>query len=541
MKKKLITGFLKLFIALLILWVAINIPSYFLSVDSAVLKVFKDSQTRESLASLYVSTGKLDSAKLIVDSTNFDKEEKASLESDIAQMIESKPLWKFTGARNSFFEENANILGLREIKEQSAYEFLASASNRNAVLEVLNNSDLKLTKDILALRNLNTTLLPPAFSSAGAPYSSAIIINAILVQNSSLNSEMLKDISSKIPLLASDSNLQKGFEEYCMGLLFFAKNMQFGSLSEMLSKANSMREISLLAKSFATQHDIPLNDLNSALLLYPNLDETINYLSSPEKAKFYIEASSYSQRAIEKLLSEKLAIYQSPSYVEIIPTPLEDSFASLSANSTKLAVFLKLCLIFLACFVFLSINIWRPDTLSWYSPLALIRRSLGAIVLASLVCLALEPDLFNFELAKENPVEIKLAIDNLSNLIGENNIMKFNMDTPTVLTLSLFLLMQFVIFASCLIKIATIKRMAISPSVKLELLNNEDNLFDLGLYVGLGGTVLSLIMLSLSMMNTALMAGYSSTLFGIMFTALLKIAFVRPYRHSLLLEVARIK
>ncbi len=535
MKKKLITGSLKLFIALLILWVAINIPSYFLSVDSAVLKVFKDSQTKDSLARLYLSTGKLDSARLILDSTNFDKELKTSLESDIAQMIEAKPLWKFTGARNSFFEGNAQIIDKRELREQSAYEFLASASNRNVVLEVLNKSDLKLTKDILALRNLNTTLLPPAFSSAGAPYSSAIIINAILVQNSSFNSEMLKDISSKIPLLASDSNLQKEFEEYCMGLLFFAKNMQFGSLEEIVSKANSMRELSLLAKNFATVQDIPLNDLSSALLLYPNLKETNAYLSSPEKYSFYTEASNYSQRAIEKLLSENLAIYKSPSYVEIIPMPLESSFASLSADSTKLAVFLKLCLIFLACFVFLSINIWRPDTPSWYNPLALIRRSLAAIVLGSLVCLALEPDLFNFELSKENPVEIKLAIDNLSNLIGENNIMKFNMDTPTVLTLSLFLLMQFVIFASCLIKIATIKRMAVSPAVKLELLNNEDNLFDLGLYVGLGGTVLSLIMLSLSMMNTALMAGYSSTLFGIMFTALLKIAFVRPYRHSLLL------
>ena len=39
------------------------------------------------------------------------------------------------------------------------------------------------------------------------------------------------------------------------------------------------------------------------------------------------------------------------------------------------------------------------------------------------------------------------------------------------------------------------KNEELRASLKIDLLDNEENLFDLGLYVGLGGTVLSLILL----------------------------------------------
>ena len=57
---------------------------------------------------------------------------------------------------------------------------------------------------------------------------------------------------------------------------------------------------------------------------------------------------------------------------------------------------------------------------------------------------------------------------------------------------------------------------------KINLLDNEENLFDLGLYVGLGGTVLSLILLLVLDVNDALIGAYTSTLFGILFVAALR-------------------
>ena len=84
-------------------------------------------------------------------------------------------------------------------------------------------------------------------------------------------------------------------------------------------------------------------------------------------------------------------------------------------------------------------------------------------------------------------------------------------------------------------RISQVKREEGDPRLKVDLLDNEENLFDLGLYVGLGGTVLSLILLLiLEVKQDALIGAYTSTLFGILFVAALKIFFVRPYRNHLL-------
>ena len=55
--------------------------------------------------------------------------------------------------------------------------------------------------------------------------------------------------------------------------------------------------------------------------------------------------------------------------------------------------------------------------------------------------------------------------------------------------------------------------------MKLRLLENEDHLFDAGLYLGFVGTIVSLILASLGMINFSLMAAYSSTSFGIIFVS----------------------
>jgi len=54
--------------------------------------------------------------------------------------------------------------------------------------------------------------------------------------------------------------------------------------------------------------------------------------------------------------------------------------------------------------------------------------------------------------------------------------------------------------------------------------------------VGLSGTVASLVMLSLNIVQASLVAAYASTLFGIIVTALLKIVHIRAYRRTLILE-----
>jgi hypothetical protein len=67
-------------------------------------------------------------------------------------------------------------------------------------------------------------------------------------------------------------------------------------------------------------------------------------------------------------------------------------------------------------------------------------------------------------------------------------------------------------------------------------MENEENLFDGGLYVGIGGTATALVLQVLGLIEPNLLAAYSSNLFGITCVALIKIRHVRPYKARLILE-----
>ena len=83
-----------------------------------------------------------------------------------------------------------------------------------------------------------------------------------------------------------------------------------------------------------------------------------------------------------------------------------------------------------------------------------------------------------------------------------------------LLTLLLFFVLQALLYTACLFKLAEIRRQKIPTRMKLRLLENEEHLFDAGLYLGFAGTIISLILVSLNFIQPSLMAAYSSTSFG---------------------------
>ena len=109
-------------------------------------------------------------------------------------------------------------------------------------------------------------------------------------------------------------------------------------------------------------------------------------------------------------------------------------------------------------------------------------------------------------------------------------------DSVTLLILSIFLVLQLGLYVFCLVKLSEIRRQRVSEETKLRLLDNEENLFDSGLYLGLGGTVASLILLAVGVVEASLMAAYASTLFGILFVSFFKIFHLRPLKRRLILS-----
>jgi hypothetical protein len=110
------------------------------------------------------------------------------------------------------------------------------------------------------------------------------------------------------------------------------------------------------------------------------------------------------------------------------------------------------------------------------------------------------------------------------------------MNPTIILTLLAFFVLQALLYMACIVKLAEIRRQHVPPRMKLKLLENEDHLFDAGLYLGFVGTIISLIIASMGLIKFSLMAAYSSTSFGIIFVVIFKIFHLRPARRKLLLE-----
>jgi hypothetical protein len=111
------------------------------------------------------------------------------------------------------------------------------------------------------------------------------------------------------------------------------------------------------------------------------------------------------------------------------------------------------------------------------------------------------------------------------------------MNQEVLITMLLFFVLQALLYTACLFKLAEIRRQRVPPRMKLKLLENEDHLFDSGLYLGFLGTIISLILVSLGVFKQpSLMAAYSATSFGILFVVLFKVVHLRPARRKLLLE-----
>jgi formate/nitrite transporter FocA (FNT family) len=208
----------------------------------------------------------------------------------------------------------------------------------------------------------------------------------------------------------------------------------------------------------------------------------------------------------------------------------------------RLALMVKWLLYVAAGFLLaMAMHFARPAVIPLEQPLQVrgfhvVREILFALGFLLVVLLLSEPFLAQESQRVEFPLRLRLpttgALVSAGSLGAHTTIMK----QLSLLTLLLFFVLQGLLYTACLFKLAEIRRQKLTPRVKLKLLENEDHLFDAGLYLGFAGTIISLILVSLGVIQPSLMAAYSSTSFGIVFVSAFKIFNLRPVRRRLLLE-----
>lgn len=531
--------------ALLIL--AAGIPAYFFECDRrTVAAAGEGTPSPLDIAGIYLDASKISTASLIAkESGTFGEISEA-----VEKQYSAHPQWVAAGGNEPFFEAYYSSVPETPARMSPAplYSVLAASDSRKKLLDFLAQADSGLVKKFISMRGMNPAIFPPVYSSAGAPLEAALLINALMAQAGDFDRRFLLDIASIMDLSEKSPEKKEEFEKYCLATLAFAKGYDWTIVRSIFSHFSSAGE----AYGFARVYEsAPTRDYKNVLLAgmfecgSPSMCSRYLDGADPRRWEDFRYAFLHGEGALAFLLESGSPIYSDSAFARFLSpvcSPIKEALAPYAAKFPAAALSAKVALAVIGGYFFIRgfLRIFRPerDTPSWHSPLALARGLLEALAVALVFFLLAEPNAFAANSVENAPApELRFAFEKAINTIGEET-MNFETDTATIAAVALFFVLQLTVYVFCLIRLSMIKRIKAPAKLKMQLLENEETLFDLGLYIGLGGTVFSLILLTMGIVTASLMAAYASTLFGILFTALVKTMHVRRYKRRLLLEAA---
>ncbi len=531
--------------ALLIL--AAGIPAYFFECDRrTVAAAGEGTPSPLDIAGIYLDASKISTASLIAkESGTFGEISEA-----VEKQYSAHPQWVAAGGNEPFFEAYYSSVPETPARMSPAplYSVLAASDSRKKLLDFLAQADSGLVKKFISMRGMNPVIFPPVYSSAGAPLEAALLINALMAQAGDFDRKFLLDIASIMDLSEKSPEKKEEFEKYCLATLAFAKGYDWTIVRSIFSHFSSAGE----AYGFARVYEsAPTRDYKNVLLAgmfecgSPSMCSRYLDGADPRRWEDFRYAFLHGEGALAFLLESGSPIYSDSAFARFLSpvcSPIKEALAPYVAKFPAAALSAKVALAVIGGYFFIRgfLRIFQPerDTPSWHSPLALARGFLEALAAALVFFLLAEPNAFAANSVENAPApELRFAFEKVINTIGEET-MNFETDTATIAAVALFFVLQLTVYVFCLIRLSMIKRIKAPAKLKMQLLENEETLFDLGLYIGLGGTVFSLILLTMGIVTASLMAAYASTLFGILFTALVKTMHVRRYKRRLLLEAA---
>jgi len=430
-----------------------------------------------------------------------------------------------------------------EINTTPVLELLIPESARSALRASLANSRSVGVQTVLATREVaQTGRFVPAHQPGGQPLDAVILLSALLYQSEQFSPELRRELR-ELAVAANEQDALGHLEEFYLDLLSLAQRLDWVQLAELIGRSGSsttLAEYAHLAR--IAPAELPV--IYTAAFFADSADRVARYLIQYGKAgaEDLRLALGLGSGAARQLVSRQVPIKHAT-------TPAIGELADFSLRHPDFTLSLKYLAYLLSAFLlfrgvergllapFLGRGVAAGDGRK-----SLVQSGLLAVFAAGLLILATEPYLFA---ATESLSEyrFRLSIPLLANMATPvadaaeaGALTTPSMNTSTVVSIGVFALLQVGIFFVCLRKIAEIRAQALAPLLKLRLVENEDNLFDSGLYVGMMGTATALVLQVLGVIDHNLLAAYASNLFGLVCVALVKIRHVRGFKNSLILE-----
>jgi hypothetical protein len=424
-------------------------------------------------------------------------------------------------------------------------DFIVRLENRSRVLALLQASSHPIVLEILRCRELtNTVLFPPSLSASGQALDAAVSVCGLLLDESHFS----PSLSNAIYHLAIEANYahnSQPLEQFLLDLMSLGQRFNWGQLVEFVEPIQDGETVRLQANLVRrAKDDLPI--LFSAVELTGNPRGVANYLMNFSQSGLQDVGGSlrYGAGGINELLQRNERLYSPESAERMTASAGLGGFSNWALDycwrKPWFARILKWLLFLAGGFLLAAaLHFIRPAAFelpSYVRGFHVAREILFALGFLVVVLLLSEPFLSQDNQKMEFPFRLRLPTVGQAVSAAASGAKTTLMDQKSLLTLLLFFVLQGLIYTACVVKLAEIRRQRVMPRIKLRLLENEEHLFDAGLYVGFAGTIISLILVSMNVIKPSLMAAYGSTSFGIIFVSIFKIFNLRPARRRLLLE-----
>ncbi|MFT3782682.1 MAG: hypothetical protein QM790_11765 [Nibricoccus sp.] len=512
------------------------VPISLKSVTPSVLKqAGLDTPSVAVFGQQILDSEKLGPAQLVLAAARLVDDPKAPiLDRGIRDVATRRPEWVPWGGWDPFLEPLFNLKeNAGRTESTPVLTFFIATRARQGLLTYLSNSRSLGVQAVLQTREIDhTTQFVPAKRAGGQALDAVILLTGLLYQGDHLSGSLQRELRS-LAEAAVNSKEMGELETFYVDLLSLGKRLDWVQLCELLRTTDSTKTVGEFAHlSRLASDNLPL--IYTAALFSNSADRVATYLIQYGKTGLddLKQALSLGQGAVRQLM-----LYQVPINRKSGPSlGWIAELALLYPRATLVAKYVGFLLGAFFLFRGLQFEFIAPGV-GHGSPLRM-QSGVLALLTAFILVVATEP--FLLKAAPPSEFRLKLVIPVLANTAEATTtktpISAPAMDIKTIASIVFFAALQITMYLFCLRKIREISRQPITPLVKLRLMENEENLFDGGLYIGIGGTATALVLQVLNIVPANLLAAYSSNLFGITCVALVKIRHVRPYKRQLILD-----
>jgi hypothetical protein len=524
---------------LVVAFLAWSVPANLKSTNPALLRAAgADTPTLGAFGRDLVDLEKIGPAALVLTAARaIDDPRAPALASAIEAYAAQQPALVAWGGWDPFLDPLFNLRAdSGRHTSTPVLTFLLPEKAREKLRASLANSGSLGVQSLLKLRDLTATgRFVPAARAGGQPLDALIALSALLYQGERFSPPLQRELRALADAALEKKELGE-LEPFFMDLLSLGRRLDWTQLSELLKRTDSAKTVGEFAHlARVTPDQLPI--IYAAALFSDSADHVASYLIQFGKSGLadLQLALVDGQGAVKQLLARQVPVNRGAS--EALTAMA--SFALLHPQLTLALKYLGYALAVWLVLRGLDRAIVGPfERLLPLPALTHLRSGALSIVAAGMLVVATEPFLLRAAPPSEFQLRLRLPVLVASTEISptEKSQPTMIMDTSTLLSIGLFASLQVAMYFICLVKIREISHQSVPPLVKLRLMENEENLFDGGLYVGIAGTATALVLQVLRVIEPNLLAAYASNLFGILCVALVKIRHVRDYKRQLIME-----